>query len=126
MCVGGQRVRGGHRRWGLGRGRDDGRRRVRPELVLELRGRQQQQQQQREHGLGHGGLYQVNGYPDDVVAFVNAPADNDRLILLLANLGPDPVPLPDGAQIIVASNPLTDDSRVPTDVAVWAALAPAL
>jgi alpha-glucosidase len=79
----------------------------------------------REHGLGHGGLYRVDGYPDDVLAFVNAPADNDRLILLLANLGPDPVPLPNGAQIIVASNPLTDDGRVPTDVAVWAALAPA-
>ena len=79
----------------------------------------------REHGLGHGGLYRVDGYPDDVLAFVNAPADNDRLILLLANLGPDPVALPNGAQIIVASNPLTDDGRVPTDVAVWAALAPA-
>ena len=77
----------------------------------------------REHGLGHGGLYRVDGYPDDVLAFVNAPSDNDRLILLLANLGPEPVPLPKGAQIIVASNPLTDDGRVPTDVAVWAALA---
>ena len=61
-----------------------------------------------------------------MLAFVNAPADNDRLILLLANFGREPVPLPKGAQIIVASNPLTDDGRVPTDVALWAALAPAV
>ena len=34
--------------------------------------------------------------PDDALALVNAPADNDRPILLLANFGPEPVPLPDG------------------------------
>lgn len=76
----------------------------------------------REHGLGHGALHRVAGYPDDVVAYVNAPADNDRQILVLANLGPAAVELPPDAQVIVASNPLTDTGAVPTDVTVWAAL----
>jgi alpha-glucosidase len=75
----------------------------------------------REHGLGHGSLYWVEGYPDDVHAFVNAPADNDRLILVVTNLGANPVGLPENAQIILASDALTPDGNVPTDVTVWAA-----
>jgi alpha-glucosidase len=76
----------------------------------------------REHGLGHGALYRVDGYPEDVITFLNAPADNDCQILVLANLGASAVELPPNAQIIVASNPLTDTGAVPTDVTVWAAL----
>jgi alpha-glucosidase len=37
----------------------------------------------------------------------------------LVNVGSPPCPLPDGAQILLASGPLTPDGRVPTDTAVW-------
>jgi alpha-glucosidase len=68
--------------------------------------------------LGSGSLAFVEGYGPDVVAFVNGSADGDRL-LVVANLGPDPVMLPDGAEVIAASAPL-DGKRVPTDTTVWA------
>jgi glycerophosphoryl diester phosphodiesterase len=36
--------------------------------------------------------------------------------------GTEPVALPEGATVVVASGPLTDDGLVPTDTTVWAAL----
>jgi alpha-glucosidase len=41
---------------------------------------------------------------------------------VLANLGAEPVALPEGARVLVASGPLTDVGGVPTDTTVWAAL----
>lgn len=74
----------------------------------------------RERDLGTGGLVFAEGFDDDVVALVNTGQGEDTLVV--ANLGTEPVALPDGASVLVASGPLTDDGLVPTDTTVWAAL----
>jgi alpha-glucosidase len=72
----------------------------------------------RDRGLGAGSLSWLGGYPDDVVAFVNEPAAGER-VLVIANLGAQPVAVPGGAQILVSSGPLTSRGLVPTDTTVW-------
>jgi alpha-glucosidase len=72
----------------------------------------------RDRGLGAGSLSWLGGYPDDVVAFVNEPAAGER-VLVIANLGAQPVAVPGGAQILVSSGPLTPRGLVPTDTTVW-------
>lgn len=72
----------------------------------------------RERELGTGGLAELAGYGDDVVALVNTGQGEGTLVL--ANLGTEPVALPEGSTVLVASGPLTDDGLVPTDTAVWA------
>jgi alpha-glucosidase len=68
----------------------------------------------RERRLGEGGLTWVEGYPDDVLAFRNGD------VLVLANTGSTPVPLPDGVELLVASEPLAQDAgELPADVTVW-------
>ena len=79
----------------------------------------------RERELGTGGLRAVKGFGaddfgDDVVALVNTGQGEDTLVV--ANLGAEAVALPDGAVVLVASGPLTDDGLVPTDTTVWATL----
>jgi alpha-glucosidase len=74
-----------------------------------------------ERQLGTGGLQEVDGFGDDVVALVNTGQGEETLVV--ANLGADAVALPDGAEVLVASGELTDDGRVPTDTTVWARLA---
>ena len=54
--------------------------------------------------------------PADALAFRTGD------ILVLTNLGADAVPLPAGARVLLTSEPLDDDGRVPTDVTVWAAV----
>ena len=49
---------------------------------------------------------------DDVVALRNTAGDGERTLLVVANLGADPVALPAG-EVLVASGPLTDDGAVP-------------
>ena len=68
--------------------------------------------QRRELGLGAGSLVWVDLGPD-VVAFHNGA------ILVVANLGSSPVPLPSSATPLLASSPLTEG--VPPDTTVWAA-----
>jgi len=72
----------------------------------------------RDLSLGSGSLAFVRGYGPDVVAFVNGSADGERL-LVVANLGAEPVPLPEGAEVVAASGPL-GAGLVPTDTTVWA------
>jgi alpha-glucosidase len=67
----------------------------------------------REHGLGRGELRWLDTAPD-VLAFHNGP------VLVLTNFGPAPAPLPPGARVLLHSEPLDADGRVPTDVTVWA------
>ncbi len=69
----------------------------------------------RQLGLGRGSLAWLDGFPADrVVAYLN----ND--VLVLANLGTEPVALPSEARVLLASEELDADGRVPTDVTVWA------
>ncbi|SDP16293.1 alpha-glucosidase [Pedococcus dokdonensis] len=72
----------------------------------------------RERDLGTGGLRAAEGFGDDVVALVNTGQGVPTLVV--ANLGSEPVALPEGATVVVASGDLTDDGLVPTDTTVWA------
>lgn len=72
----------------------------------------------RELSLGSGSLSFARGYGPDVVAFVNGGTEERRL-LVVANLGPEPVALPEAAEVIVSSGPL-EGGLVPTETAVWA------
>ncbi|GAA1134686.1 glycoside hydrolase family 13 protein [Ornithinicoccus hortensis] len=67
--------------------------------------------------LGVGGLTWLTGYGEDVVAFRNTDQEG-RSVTVLANLGPDPVGLPEGVEVLVSSAPMVDET-VPTDVTVW-------
>lgn len=77
-------------------------------------------QERAERGLGTGSLAWVEGFGDDVIAFVNGRT------VVVANLGDSPVTLPPDVRPIVASDTGTtppDDENgliVPTDVTVWA------
>ena len=72
----------------------------------------------REHGLGAGSLSWLVGYPDDVVAFVNEPAAGER-VLVITNLGAQPVAVPWGAKLLVSSGSMTATGLLPTDTTVW-------
>ena len=52
------------------------------------------------------------------MAFVNEPAAGERVVVI-ANLGAEPVAVPQGSQILVSSAPLTAEGLVPTDTTVW-------
>jgi alpha-glucosidase len=72
----------------------------------------------RRHRFGHGSLTWDALSSDSVVALRNTAGDGERTLLVVANLGADPVTLPPG-QVLAASGPLTDDGAVPTDTTVW-------
>jgi len=72
----------------------------------------------RERGLGAGSLSWLEGYSEDVVAFGNGSAWSGR-VLVIANLGLEPVAVPRGAQRLLSSGPLTPAGLVPTDTTVW-------
>jgi alpha-glucosidase len=67
----------------------------------------------REHRLGATALSWVDT-PANVLAFRSGD------VLVLTNFGPVPAELPAGATVLLASEPLTGDGRVPQDVTVWA------
>jgi alpha-glucosidase len=67
----------------------------------------------REHHLGGSSLTWVDT-PADVLVF------RTGAVLVMTNFGDSPAELPLGARILLSSEPLTDDGRVPTDVTVWA------
>ena len=73
----------------------------------------------RAYALGSGSLEWLEAYVDDpdVVAFRST--DGDRAdVTVLVNLGPAPVALPAGAQVLAASEEISSGS-VSTDTAVW-------
>jgi alpha-glucosidase len=72
----------------------------------------------RERGLGLGSLSWLEGFPQDVLAFVNAPAEGER-VLVITNFGAEPAVVPGGAQLLLASGALGDGGTVPTDTTVW-------
>jgi len=72
----------------------------------------------RARGLGVGSMSWLQGYPDDVLAFVNAP-DAGEQVLIITNFGPEPVAVPNGATTLLSSGPLTPQGLVPADTTVW-------
>jgi len=72
----------------------------------------------RELALGAGSLSWLGGYSEEVVAFVNEPGAGERVVVI-TNLGAEPVAVPGGALILVSSGPLTLQGLVPTDTTVW-------
>jgi alpha-glucosidase len=74
----------------------------------------------RERALGTGGLALVEGFADDVVALENRDPEGQHSTLVVANLGSEPVALPDGLTVLIASGPLTAEGLVPEDTTVWA------
>jgi alpha-glucosidase len=67
----------------------------------------------REHRLGAAELTWVEA-PADVLAFRSGD------VLVLTNFGSGAADLPPGVTVLLSSEPLTDDGRVPQDVTVWA------
>ena len=67
----------------------------------------------RAHHLGGGPLTWVEA-PAEVLAF------RSGAVLVMTNLGDTPVELPPGARVLLSSEPLDADGRIPTDVTVWA------
>ena len=63
--------------------------------------------------LGDGTLRWLDA-PAGALAFVRDPG-----FACLVNLSGDPVAVPDGAELLIASGPLSDDGRVSPDTAVW-------
>jgi alpha-glucosidase len=79
----------------------------------------------RELRLGAGALTWYDTGSDDVLAFAT-PATDGSTVLVLANFGPAPAALPDGARVLAASSPdVSVDIGVPIDTAVWAKIDPA-
>ena len=68
---------------------------------------------------GHRRPRFVDGFGEDVVAFENTGSGGADT-LVVANLGAEPVALPQGALVLAASGPLDGEGRVPTDTTVWA------
>ena len=75
----------------------------------------------RKHRFGHGSLTWDPLASDTVIALRNTSGDGERTLLVVTNLGADPVALPPG-EVLVASGPLTDDGALPTDTTVWVRL----
>jgi alpha-glucosidase len=67
----------------------------------------------KEHGLARGTLVWRES-SSDVLAFHNGG------VLVMTNLGLAPVALPAGARVLLTSEPLDADGRLPGDVTVWA------
>jgi alpha-glucosidase len=70
----------------------------------------------RERSLGAGRLKWLDGFPDQVLAFRN------RDVLVVANTGPDAVPLTDevrGAERLLTSAPDDDPAVLAGDLTVW-------
>jgi alpha-glucosidase len=63
--------------------------------------------------LGDGRLTWLD-VPDGTLAF-----GRGARFACIVNFSGDPVPLPGGAHVLLASGPLTDDGRVPRDTSVW-------
>ena len=68
----------------------------------------------RERHLGRGDLRWLDA-PEDVVAFGNGD------LVVLANTGDRPVALPDGTEVLQASDDLPGDGTLPPDTTAWLA-----
>jgi alpha-glucosidase len=66
--------------------------------------------------LGDGTMRWLDA-PNGALAFGREPG-----FTCIVNFSGDPVPLPAGADMLIASGPPTDDGRMPADTAVWLAV----
>jgi alpha-glucosidase len=71
----------------------------------------------RELGLGRGTLSWLDGYPDDVLAFRVDSASGSAVVL--ANLGPEPIDVPAGHDVLASSLSQRGSMVVATDETVW-------
>jgi alpha-glucosidase len=71
----------------------------------------------RGYGLGAGSLSWLGGYSQEVVAFANDTAQGR--VMVITNLGAEPVAVPPGALSLLSTGPLTPQGLVPTDTTVW-------
>jgi len=71
----------------------------------------------RELDLGVGELTWDEGFGPDVVAFRTTDRSGAG-VRVITNLGAEPVPLPEDADVVLSSVALTDD-ELPTDATVW-------
>jgi alpha-glucosidase len=71
----------------------------------------------RELRLGRGTLTWLDEFPETVLAFTVTSTHGS--VTILANFGETPLPLPDGATILAASQPLEPGETIGTDVTVW-------
>ena len=71
----------------------------------------------RELRLGRGELTWVD-LGEHVLAF-DVTTESGAPVRVIANVGGDPVPLPEGFEVLVASDELDPPTGVPTDCAVW-------
>src|SRR5690606_12182675 len=69
-----------------------------------------------EHRLGAGAMDLVTA-GEDVVAVRNTGEERPAVVVM-ANLGTEPVALPEGHEVLVASGPLAGGA-LPTDTTVW-------
>ena len=82
----------------------------------------------RQHALGVGGrddLAWLDGYDADTTIAYRRALPDGGTVAVVANLGPDLVTLPDGAEVLVTSAPLSVTDAGPalgTDVAAWVRL----
>ena len=63
--------------------------------------------------LGDGTLSWL-GMPDGALGFAREPG-----FVCVVNVSAEPIAAPDAATLLLASGPLTDEGRVPADVAAW-------
>jgi alpha-glucosidase len=83
-----------------------------PDSILELY-RKALHIRGRHRALGDGTLQWVEA-PPDTLMFARYPS-----FLCLTNLAAHPVALPDGAEVLLTSGPLTDLGELPSDTSVW-------
>jgi alpha-glucosidase len=78
----------------------------------------------REHGVGLARLSWVDGLPDHALGFDLASPQG--VVRVLANVGGDPVALPEGAEVLASSLPVAQwlSGGLPSDATVWLRSAP--
>ncbi|GGL02379.1 glycoside hydrolase family 13 protein [Mangrovihabitans endophyticus] len=66
----------------------------------------------RTHGLGRAALTWVQSTPERLTFRIGP-------LLVMTNFGDEPATLPVGARVLLSSEPLDADGRIPADVTVW-------
>ena len=84
-----------------------------PESTLELY-RRALRVRRSQPALGDGSLLDWQAAPQGALVFARGPT-----FVCMVNVSADPMPVPDNAQLLLASGPLTPAGRLPADTTVW-------